>query len=174
MTALPTEPAPTAVRPPLRLVPAPASAPPYDDEPGGAPRLRLVASPVAEPAPYDEQAWLAVERTPSAQLPASKAFARILVQGLLEVAAGVRPVKQLQRDTTPELYTALADRLVHRSRGTGARPNQRAVRSLHVQERPEGVAEVCATVRRAGRTAAIAFRLEGHDGRWKCTELAGL
>jgi hypothetical protein len=49
-----------------------------------------------------------------------------------------------------------------------------AVRSLHVQERPEGVAEVCATVRRGPRMAAIALRLEGIGGRWCCTELAGV
>jgi hypothetical protein len=48
------------------------------------------------------------------------------------------------------------------------------VRSLHVQQRPEGVAEVCATVRRGERTAAIARRLEGVGGRWCCTDLAGL
>jgi hypothetical protein len=47
------------------------------------------------------------------------------------------------------------------------------VRSVHVQERPDGVAEVSATVRRGGRYAAVALRLEGVDGQWRCTELAG-
>jgi hypothetical protein len=45
---------------------------------------------------------------------------------------------------------------------------------LHVQERPEGVVEVCATVQRGGRVAALALRLEGFDGRWRCTVLQGV
>ena len=53
----------------------------------------------------------------------------------------------------------------------GARPVTGAVRSLHVQEHADGVAEVCATVRRGQRMAAVALRLEGLSGRWTCTEL---
>lgn len=176
MTALTTESLlPSQPLPPLRLVPAPTSAPPYDDEAAAAPVLRLVAPlPTPAPAPFDEEAWLAAERTPTTALPAPGAFARALVQGLLEVLAGVRPVKQLQRDTTPELYAALIDDVNRRPRATGARPSQRAVRSLHLQARPEGVVEVCATVQRGPRLAALALRLEGLDGRWRCTELAGL
>ncbi|MCW2598983.1 MAG: 3-hydroxyacyl-CoA dehydrogenase [Frankiales bacterium] len=176
MTALTTEPLAAAERPALRLVAAPASAPPYDDEPGDAPLLRLVAplTVVPDPVLLDDDAWLAAERTPSTQLPAVQAFARVLVQGVLEVLAGVRPLKQLQRDTTPELYASLAGSLAGRPRATGARPNRRAVRTLHVQERPEGIAEVCATVQRGARTVALALRLEGLDGRWKCTELVGI
>jgi hypothetical protein len=182
MTALPTEALPLApaepapARPALRLVPVPASAPPYDDEPGRPPRLRLVAAPAPapEPVPADDDAWLAAARTPSAQLPAAGAFARVLLQGLLEVAAGVRPVRQLRHDTTPELYLVLAEALARGPRATGARPDRRAVRSLHVQQRAEGVAEVCATVQRGPRTVALALRLEGQDGRWRCTDVAGL
>jgi len=48
------------------------------------------------------------------------------------------------------------------------------VRSLHLQERPEGVVEVCATVQRGTRAGAFALRLEGLDGRWRCTELLGV
>src|SRR4051794_14161935 len=158
---------------PLRLVPAPTSAPPYDDEPG-APVLRLVRSAPQPATPLDEDAWLATERTPTAELPASHLFARRLVQGVLEVLAGVRSVKQLRRDTTPELYTQLAAGLEGRSRPAGLRPDGRAVRSLHVQERPEGVVEACATVQRDGRFVALALRLEGFEGRWRCTELVGV
>jgi hypothetical protein len=158
---------------PLRLVPAPASAPPYDDEPN-APVLRLVRSTPPPPATFDDDAWLAAERTATAELPASHVFARTLVQAVLEVLAGVRSIKQLRRETTPELYTALAASLEDRPRPVGARPDLRAVRSLHVQERPEGVVEACATVQRDGRVGALALRLEGFEGRWRCTELVGL
>jgi hypothetical protein len=179
MTALSTELALPPALPALRLVPAPASAPPYDDEQAPVPVLRLVApqpGPPRAPVPCDDDAWLAAERTPTAQLPSARAFAGTLVQGVLEVLAGVRSVKQLQRDTTPELYAVLAETVVrtHLRTPGGIRPDRRSVRSVHVQQRPEGVAEVCATVQRGPRLVALALRLEGLDGRWRCTELVGV
>lgn len=173
--------------PVLRLLPVPASEPPYDDElparalaptaPIGPLRalapapLRLVpALPAA--VPDDEDG--APRRTPARDLPPARPVAHALVQGLLEVLGGVRPVSQLQRGTTPELFTQL-EQVVHgRPRPSGTRALTGSVRSLHVQERPEGVAEVCATVRRGARMAAVALRLEGVGGRWCCTELVGI
>lgn len=162
---------------PLRIVPAPISAPPYDDELDrtGAPALRLVPplAPPPAPARFDDDAWLAAERTPSAELPSAEHFARRIVQVLVEVVAGVRPVTQLRRDTTPELYASLRATVLCRPKSHEPRPTGRAIRSVHVQVRPEGVAEACATVRRAGRVTAVALRLEGVEGRWRCTELEG-
>lgn len=176
--------------PPLRLLPVPSSEPPYDDElPAGA-ALRLVpplrpadlvpvATPpptplrlVPAPVPLDEDDLPL--RTPLAELPPSRPFAQALVQRLLEVASGLRPLSQLQPDTTLELFDELSDRLQGRPRPAGARPTPRDVRSLHVQERADGVAEVCATVRRGGRVGALALRLEGRSGAWRCSALAGL
>ena len=167
MTAVSTEPLLHQGRAPhtstLRLVPAPASAPPYDDELPTAPVLHLVRLPAATATPttgtispvvplrrsasplseaHELEAWLAAERTPTSQLPATRPYARTLVQVLLEVLAGVRPLSQLRRETTPELYATL-ERSVHAlPRTRGVRPDGRAVRSVHVQERPEGVVEV--------------------------------
>ena len=45
------------------------------------------------------------------------------------------------------------------------------VRSVHVSEPVDGVAEVCAIVQQGPRCRAIALRLEGIDGRWQCTAL---
>ncbi len=186
MTAQSVEPLPLV--PVLRLVPAPVCAPPYDDELVRAPVLRLAPAPAPpklvlplralprapEPVIEDADDWCTPRRTPTAQLPASQPFARALVQGLLEVLAGVRPVKQLQRDTTAELYAVLEQTVGRQPRSVGPRPGARAVRSLHLQERPEGVVEVCATVERGTRAGAFALRLEGLDGRWRCTELLGV
>jgi hypothetical protein len=158
---------------PLRLVPAPASAPPYDDEPD-RPVLRLVRCAPPAPVACDDDAWLAAERTATAALPASHVFARTLVQAVLEVLAGVRSLKQLRREMTPELYTTIATSLEGRAQPSGLRPDLRAVRSVHVQERPEGIVEACATVQRDGRFGALALRLEGFEGRWRCTDLSGL
>lgn len=172
--------------PVLRLLPVPVSEPPYDDElpvrlvspaapPLGPlrglapPPLRLVPS---LPLPSEDEDGPV--RTPASDLPPARPVAHALVQGLLEVLAGVRPVSQLQRGTTPELFLQLEQVVHSRPRPGGTRPVTGAVRSLHVQERPDGVAEVCATVRRGPRLAALALRLEGIGGRWCCTELAGL
>ncbi|MCU1601275.1 MAG: 3-hydroxyacyl-CoA dehydrogenase [Frankiales bacterium] len=170
MTALPALERPAV---PLRLVPAPASAPPYDDEPN-APVLRLVRSAPVEPRPVDDDAWLAGERTATAALPASHLFARHLVQGVLEVVSGVRAIKQLRRDTSPELYASLVELMEERPMPYGTRPGLQAIKGLHVQERPEGIVEACATVVRGNRFGALALRLEGFEGRWRCTELLGL
>lgn len=179
MTATTAELLPASL-PTLRLLPVPVSEPPYDDElppvvhdraplgplSGLLPPLRLVPALPADDEPPP--------RTPLSELPAAQPVARALVQGLLEVLAGVRPLSQLQRGTSIELYAHLEQLVLGRPRSRGHRPGTGAVRSLHVQQRPEGVAEVCATVRRGERTAAIALRLEGVGGRWCCTDLAGL
>jgi hypothetical protein len=165
----------TSASPGLRLLPAPASEPPFDDEPGARPVLKLVATApvVTKPEPWDQDTWLASERTPSSLLPPPAGFARVLVQALLEVRAGVRPLQQLRRDTTQEVYSSL--RLTLAARGQQDRGSTRClIRSLHVQQRAEGVAEVCATVRQGTRFSAFALRLEGMDGRWRCTELSGV
>jgi hypothetical protein len=185
MSAAPTE-VPLALTPDarvapvlgLRLLPAPCSEPPYDDErPGGRPLplrprsfgarpLRIV------PALPQDETWGA-ERTPVSDLPPARPFAHALVQRLLEVLAGVRPLAQLQRDTSLDVYDALERVVTTRARVEGPRPDGRAVRSIRVQQRPEGIAEVSATVRRGRRYGAVALRLEGVDGAWRCTELVG-
>jgi hypothetical protein len=159
----------------LRLLPAPDCEPPYDDErPGGRP-LPLRPASLRTPPPLRLVPPLEDDRTSStpADLPPVRPFAQAMVQRLIEVAAGLRPLGQLQRDTTLEVYDTLDAQLAARPRSAGPRPNGRSIRSVHVQEQPGGVAEVFATVRRGGRYAALAFRLEGRAGRWQCTELAG-
>jgi hypothetical protein len=151
---LPAAPAPVL----LRLVPqrqdppaaAPSYAPVFDDDEDARPR------------------------TPLAQLPAPRPFAQALVQRLLEVQAGLRPISQLQRDTSFELFSELEQTLPRRPRQAGPRPSRRDVRSVHVQAREDGVAEVCATVHRGGRSTALALRLEGVGGAWRCTALLGV
>lgn len=172
--AVPGQPHPShpAGPPELRLLPAPSSLPPYDDGEGTPARLHLVRSPVVPDLRHrpDE-----VHHPPvSDGLPDARPFARALVQRLLEVRGGVRPVQQLQRDTTPALYADLEGGLAARPRPTGPRPSGRDIRSVHVQQRPDGVAEVCATVRRGERMAALALRLEAHRGQWLCTRVQGL
>ena len=158
--------------PALRLLAVPASEPPYDDEVVTRPTLRLV--PATEhrlvrvmPASDDG-------RSEPDDLPDARPFAQALVQRLLEVCGGVRPVPQLQRDTTPALYAELEQALLRRPRTAGPRTGARDVRSVHVQRHCDGVAEVCATVRRGDRWGALALRLEAVHGRWQCTRMTGV
>ena len=162
----------------LRLIPAPTSEPPYDDErPGGQPLPLRPRSfrprPLRAVPALNDDDWSVPSRTPTADLPPARPFAHALVQRLLEVVAGVRPLGQLQRDTTLEVYDELERLLTSRPRSGGPRPDGRAVRSVHVQQRPEGIAEVTATVRRGERYGAVALRLEGVNGAWRCTQLVG-
>ena len=179
-------PALAPVLPSLRLLPVPPAEPPYDDElPTGLRRLRTAPLQLA-PAPLrlvpplpggEDDAW-SRPCSPLADLAPVQPFAHAFVQRLLEVLAGLRPVAQLQRDTTPELFARLERHVAARPPSRGARTDQRAVRSVRVQARPEGVAEGCATIKRqtpdGPRASALAFRLEGLEGRWCCVELQGL
>ena len=118
--------------------------------------------------------------TRRAHLPEPRAWGGRLVQALVEVLAGDRPAGQLVRWTSSEVYddvTALvpvgAGSGPHRRARPpgGGLPARAAVRSVHVTEPADGVAEVAATVTRGRRTTAVALRLEGLDGRWQCTAL---
>lgn len=179
-TVLSAAPAPTAPlalpsRPALRVVPAPPCAPPYDDEPAAAVPLVLPPAPVrlAPAVTWDESCWDVEDRTPARELPDPRPVAHVLVQGLVEVLAGARPLRLFRTALEVELYAAFEARLEGGSRRPGPRP-QRVVRSLRAQTRSDGVAEVSATVRRGDRYVAVALRLEGFAGRWVCTDVEGL
>jgi hypothetical protein len=92
---------------------------------------------------------------------------RQLLTTALEAFAGRRPVAQLRPLTTVALFEALS---------SGRRPPWCAagtapivLGAVHVCEPVDGVAEVSAVAHRGGRAHAVAARLEGVDGRWRCT-----
>lgn len=107
--------------------------------------------------------------TRRADLPEPGSAARRLVTVALEAFTGRRPMSQLQPAVTPALFTVLLARRKPRWCIDG----RTAVRvtSVHVSEPVDGVAEVSAVARRDGRAHAVAARLEGIDGRWRCTAL---
>lgn len=124
------------------------------------------------------------QKTASTMLPAPTPWAGRLVQAVIEVVSGVRPVSQLVRWTTAPVYEALCARVTRPGAGPGAGAGTGAggrdvvttrlaevVRSVRVSEPRDGVAEVCAIVQQGPRCRAIALRLEGIDGRWQCTAL---
>jgi hypothetical protein len=144
---------------PVRLLLPGVAVPRPTYRPGPRPRA-------AAAVPLDEFAPAMSSRQ---ELPDVTAAGRRLVTLALEVLAGRRPAAQLQPLTSPGVYAALT---------TGRRPRWCAegtapllVGRLHVAEPVDGVAEVAAVARRAGRAHAVAARLEGIDGRWRCTAL---
>jgi len=132
--------------------------------------LRLVpAAPKADAQDRLDEVEFGPQPTSRSALPEPHGWAARLVQALIEVLAGDRPVGQLVRWTSTEVYDEVSALTL--PRGSGGRTSRGIVRSVHVSEPVDGVAEVAALVRRGRRTNAIALRLEGLDGRWQCTAL---
>lgn len=147
-----------ASRRPLRLVPeAPRAAPS-----GGAPVV--LGRDEEDP---DEQ----LPRTPRAGLPEPRAWAGRFVQVLLEVLAGERPASQVMRHVSLAVYTDLVAAPPRASRGRARPASAATVVSVRVMEPDDGVAEVTAVTRRGPRHRAVALRLEGQGGRWRCVAL---
>jgi hypothetical protein len=116
------------------------------------------------------------QKTASTMLPAPTPWAGRLVQAVIEVVSGVRPVSQLVRWTTAPVYEALCSRVARPVPAAGSGRDHvtrlaEVVRSVRVSEPLDGVAEVSAVVQQGPRCRAIALRLEGIDGRWQCTAL---
>ena len=184
----------------VRLRPVPRCEPPYDDEldgsrpapprpsdrddvqgalalaftlPSGVPAvpeppLRLVPDPGAD------DPLVAPRPTSTQDLPAARGWTARLAQAVAEVVSGERPVRQLVRWTSEGVYAEVSRRAVAAAAGGVAvrsRTTRPVVRSVHVCEPADGVAEACALVAHGERAHALALRLEGRDGRWVCTAL---
>lgn len=130
----------------------------------------------------DTDPAVAVRPTGRADLPDPGPWTAQLVQAVVEVLAQERPRQQLVRWLTPEVYADLGVHLAARpARPAGAGPAapapgraRRTVSSTHVFEPADGVVEAAAVVVGGRRAHAVALRLEGWDGRWRCTRLAVL
>lgn len=161
--------------------PAPRREPPFDDE-LPARHLALVgphdrqlpfedATPAPSPlrllTPPDQFAF---QPTGRAQLPAIESFTRRFIVALIEVAGGRRSPMQLSTQTSAQVHSGLMrDRGPLSRLGTPSRPAR--IHSVHVCEPADGVAEVAVILALGGRFRAMALRLEGLDGRWRCTRL---
>jgi hypothetical protein len=104
-----------------------------------------------------------------ADLPDPRAAGRQLLTLALEAFAGRRPIGQLRPLASQGLFAAMSAGRPPRWCAEGTAPF--AVGRVHLCEPVDGVAEVSAVVRRSGRAHAVAARLEGIDGRWRCTAL---
>jgi hypothetical protein len=136
------------------------------------PRVPLVLVRGDQNAASDDQAEddFGPLPTPRADLPEPGPWAGRLVQAVVEVIGGDRPLGQLVRWTDEHVYSQL--RALATARRDSSAPRARAsVRSVHVTEPLDGIVEVCAVIHDGPRAHAYALRLEGADGRWCCTHL---
>jgi hypothetical protein len=133
--------------------------------PVAPPELRLVPRPAAQDD--EDEVDFGPQPTGTAALPPLRRWSGQFTQAVVEVLAGDRPLSQLVRWTTSGVFDDLAGRID----AAPSEPARGVVRSLHVSEPADGIAEVAASVRRGPRCTALALRLEGLDGRWQCTAL---
>lgn len=104
-------------------------------------------------------------------LPEAAAWARRMIQALLEVCDGSRPAEQLARWLDKDVHERVARRGALARRRGGRRHPPALVRALHLCHPADGVCEVSAVVRSQGRVRALALRMSGVDGRWLITAL---
>ncbi|MGY1740750.1 MULTISPECIES: Rv3235 family protein [unclassified Blastococcus] len=109
-------------------------------------------------------AWSSRSDLPDPALTGRRVFTLVL-EGL----AGLRPLAQVQALTAPGLYAGLTSGRRPAWCSGGTAPV--LLGPVRVCEPVDGVAEVSAVARRSGRAHAVAARLEGLDGRWRCTAL---
>jgi len=114
---------------------------------------------------WSSESDIGVRKTATQHLPPADRTASMLARALVEVISGRRPLAQLRVHCAPEIYAGLAARP---STGPLALPH---LLTVHVCEPADSVAEVSAAFRRADRVRAVAFRLQGVDGRWRITAL---
>ncbi|HEX5995423.1 MAG TPA: Rv3235 family protein [Jiangellales bacterium] len=149
----------------------PTGVPAEPEPPAG---LRLVDKIVGDvrppdaPDPFVAQ-FTARRPTSGVVLPEPRRWSARLAQAIMETVYGQRPVQQLLRWTDDAVYSKIVSRVPSRPRTTpGVRPT---LRSIRVCTPTDGVAEASAVVQVGRRCRAIAMRLEGLDGHWRCTAL---
>ena len=143
------------------VAPPPGAPPPRTlSTPGHRTRIAATGVPL-----WSSESDVGIRRTSTRLLPPATRSGPVFARALIEVLSGRRPLAQLRVHCAPDIYAGLAARPVPPA---GALPHLLTVR---VCEPADGVAEVSAVFKRAQRVRAIAFRIQGLDGRWRITAL---
>jgi len=95
-----------------------------------------------------------------------------MVQAAVESLRGARPLAQLTRWVTPDVYDRLALRAeLVQSAAAAPVPGRAAIRRIRVFRIGHETAEATVVVEDGPRVRAVAVRLEGHRGRWRATAM---
>ena len=130
----------------------------------------------ADPAPARDDSGI----RPPAELGDPTALCCAVAHAAIESLRGIRPLTQLARSVSPEIFDALHARAQVRAaarRRTGALPTgqerqlRSRVRRARVVRIAPGVAEATVVVDDVDRVRAAAVRVEEHRGRWRVVVL---
>jgi hypothetical protein len=110
-------------------------------------------------------------RTRRDLLPDPQPCTERLAQVIVEVLAGDRPADQLTGIATLEVLRFLARRAGQLGGKRGARRQRPRVASVRLSEPCDGVVEASAVINTGKGMRALALRLEGIDGQWRCTAI---
>lgn len=157
--------------PQARLLLLPPVDPPAVTVPD-APPLHRAPDASSVRSPLTDALW--TPRTTPApepmELPDPGDLARAIVLTTVEVLAGTRPLSQLVRWLTPELYEHLADARAAQGPPTGT-VRRASARRATVCRLSDQVAEATVVVHDGRKVRAAAIRLEVHRRRWRATVL---
>lgn len=145
------------------LTPAPTTPPTTPPRPVPGSESRVDA---------ELRALFGARRTRREDLPDPRERAAAAIRILLEVLAGDRPARQVAAWVSPAILERLE---THRIEPGRRRTRGHCLRSMHISEPRDAVAEVAAVVSDdaspSARRRAVALRLEGREGRWTVTAL---
>jgi len=106
----------------------------------------------------------------STGLPEPKAWTKQLVTGFAEVLIGERPLFQLMRWVSFEVYLEI-DRNIKQRDSKNKQRIRPLIRSVHIDQTSENVVEAIAVIQKGNRGRGMGIRLEAEVDRWRCTEL---
>jgi len=156
-------------RPPaVAWLPAPAPVP-QPNQP------MLIFDPSLLPLVAEGSATRSPDEETAARLPDARGWAAPLARAMFEALHGRRPIGQLTRWVDEAVLAAIGFHQRSQARARGLEPARPApaarLHSLRIQRPNPLAAEVCAHLSLGPRSAALAFRLEGRNGRWLCVAL---
>jgi hypothetical protein len=101
-----------------------------------------------------------------------------VVQAIVEIVGGDRPLTQAVRWTSPRVYQQLGRRTAHLGRVGGYAPGVGRVQRVRPRvtgvlsaSNADDIVDAAITVRTGQRVRAVAARFERLDARWVCTVL---
>jgi hypothetical protein len=103
-------------------------------------------------------------------LPEPTVWTKQLVTGIAEVLIGERPVFQLMRWVSFEVYQEIDRQVLSRTQQQNSRVRP-FIRTIRVEITSEKVVEAIAVIQKGQRGRGMGLRLEAEKDRWRCTQL---